>query len=193
MSAAEPLHALAHVAPGHHGAPGAGLVIGFPRREVVQVLARRGAAPALAAAAQGVLGLTLPGPGGAAEAGGIAALWTQPEGWMLIAPWAGEGTLLGRASALAPHAALTDQSHGRSVIALSGPAWAQALARCCRLDLHPAAFPRGRVVGATVGHVQAVLHATGAGVELICFSTLAEELLGTLVEAGLTFGVEVAG
>ncbi len=165
---------------------GARATIALPRRELVQVMAKGGAMPDATA-----LGITLPEACLSAEAGDLVALWMQPRGWMLMAPWQGEGALAGRLAPLASWARLTDQSHGRVVMVLSGPAWRDLLARLCRLDLHPRVFSPGCVVTTPLGAVQVTLRATAEGAELFCLATLAEETMELLQLAGAEFGVRV--
>ncbi|MBL6454269.1 hypothetical protein JMJ55_02965 [Belnapia sp. T6] len=181
MSAVEPLHPLAGLMPAPLPGPDP-LRLGLPRRELVQVTARHGADPT-------GLGFALPGPGESAETAGITALWMQPRGWLLSAPWDGEGALLTRAAPLAPAAALVDQSHGRCTIRLAGAKSRAVLAKLCRIDLHPRIFGPGRVAATQVAHLACLLHqAEPEAFELIVFSTLAANLLDALASAAAEYG-----
>lgn len=172
MSAAEPLR------------------ISRQRRELVQVMARRGADPATPA--RTVFGLELPGPGLAATAGDVTALWIQPRAWMLVAPQAGEGALLRRAAPLAAEAALIDQSHGRTTFGIAGGSARAVLAKGCRIDLHPRAFGPGRVAATVVAHIHALLHQTAANAfELTVASSLAAHGFEWLQSAAAEYGCEV--
>lgn len=184
VSVAEPL--LLSVA-GQAARPGpAPLRLSLPRRELVQVLARRGAAP------RG-LGVPLPGPGAAAQDGDITFAWTQPGGWLASAPRAGEGALLARLAPLGAWAALVDQSHGRTTLRLEGGAARQVLAKGCRIDLHPRAFAPGRVAATQLGHLACLLHQTAPDAfEVTVFATLAEEALAWLEGATAEFGCTFA-
>jgi len=180
VSAVEPVHPLAGAyIPGRDGP--APLRIGLPAREAVQVLARRGADIAGAAAAMGV---TLPGPGQAVVAADLGIAWIQPGGWMVSAPRAGEGALLARLAPLGAAAALVDQSHGRTTLTLSGPSARGVLAKGCRIDLHPREFGPGRAAATQVAHLSALLVQTGPmQYEVTVFSTLVENLLEWLSAA----------
>jgi sarcosine oxidase subunit gamma len=118
--------------------------------------------------------LALPPPGRAATGRGVTALWVQPEGWLITAPRGEEGAL-GRAvkAACGGAAAVIDQSHGRSVVTLSGPRAAWVLAKLCRIDLHPVAFCAGHVAVTEIAHLSCTLHQTDAvpSYEMIVFST----------------------
>lgn len=58
-------------------------------------------------------------------------------------------------------AALSDQSHGRIRIGLSGPGAAAALATQTAVDLDPTAFPEGRSAMTMIGHISAQISRTG--------------------------------
>jgi sarcosine oxidase subunit gamma len=194
VSAPEPTHPLAAFAtPGRHGAAGeAPLRVTLPRRDIVQVMVRRGREVALAEAARASFGLELPPAGYAATGPEATAIWIQPGHWLLTAPRGAEGALAVRAAAeFAGRAAVADQSHGRTTIAVAGPAARGVLARGCRLDLHPRAFGPGRAAATQIAHVGCLVHqADDAPVfELTVFATLAEPFLHWLMEAGAEAGV----
>lgn len=194
MSAPEPTHPLAACAkPGRHGAPGdAPLRVALPRRDMVQVMARRGREDALAEAARAAFGLVLPPAGQAATGPDATAIWIQPGHWLFAAPRGMEGSLAARAAAaFAGLAAVADQSHGRTTIAVSGPAARRVLARGCRLDLHPRAFGPGRAAATQIAHVGCLIHQTDEApvFELTVFATLAEPFFHWLMEAGAQDGV----
>ena len=196
MSAPEPVHPLAGVARGRHGAAGdAPLRVSFPARDIVQVMVRRGQDAALAAAMRTAFGIDAPGPGHTASGSGVTAIWIQPGQWLLTAPRTTEGALAARAAeAFAACAAIADQSHGRTTIAVSGASAREALSRGCRIDLHPRAFGPGRAASTPIAQIGCLVHQTDAApsFELTVFSTLAEPFLHWLLEAGAPFGVEIA-
>lgn len=194
MSAPEPTHPLsALAAPGRHGAAGeAPLRVTLPRRDIVQVMARRGREAALAEAARAAFGLDLPPAGRAATDDDATAIWIQPGHWLFTAPRHAEGALAARAAAaFAGLAAVADQSHGRTTIAIAGPAARGVLARGCRLDLHPRAFGPGHAAATQIAHVGCLVHQTDAApvFELTVFATLAEPFFHWLMEAGAEAGV----
>lgn len=59
-------------------------------------------------------------------------------------------------------AAVVDQSGGFVILRLSGAAAADVLARCCRLDLHPGAFPPGSVARTPIAQVAVILYRADA-------------------------------
>lgn len=197
MSAPEPTHPLAaFAAPGHHGAAGpTPLRVSLPRRDIVQVMVRRGQDAALAAAMARDLGMAPPGPGRSATGSGVTAIWIQPGTWMLSAPRGQEGALAARAAAaFAGIAAVEDQSHGRVTIAAAGPAARAVLARGCRIDLHPRVFGAGHAASTQIAQIGCLVHQADDAptFELTVFATLAEPFFHWLIEAGAGDGVVIA-
>lgn len=196
MSAPEPIHPLAAVARGRHGAAGeAPLRVSLPARDIVQVMMRRGQDEALAAAMRQAFGIAPPPAGQAAAGPEATAIWVQPGHWFLTAPGGAEGALAARAAAaFAGIAAVADQSHGRATVAVSGPCSRAVLAHGCRLDLHPRAFGPGRAASTQIAQIGCLLHQVDEAptFELTVFSTLAEPFLRWLLEAGAPHGVEIA-
>lgn len=194
MSAPEPIHPLAgHATPGRYGAPGdAPLRISLPRRDAVQVMARRGREETLATAMRSAFGIDPPAAGHALTGPDATAIWIQPGAWMLTAPRGAEGALAARAvSALAGLAAVEDQSHGRTIISVAGPAARRALARGCRVDLHPRAFGAGRAAMTQLAHVSCLVHQVDnePRFDLMVFATLAEHVMHWLIDASAEDGV----
>nr|WP_207623759.1 sarcosine oxidase subunit gamma family protein [Rhodobacter calidifons] len=110
------------------------------------------------------LGLAMPGPNSFIEKKGARIVWTGREQAFLIgvAPPAIEG------------AALTDQSDGWAVLALSGVAAVEVLARLVPVDLRLAACPVGTALRTQVNHMNAVILRTGDyGFEILVFRSMA--------------------
>lgn len=97
------------------------------------------------------LGLTMPEPNSFIEKKGARIVWSGREQAFLtgVEPPALEG------------AAVTDQSDGWAVLALSGPAAVDVLARLVPLDLRLGACPVGRALRTQVNHMNAVILRTG--------------------------------
>ena len=183
------------LAPGRHGASDGGAVAIVERRyDLVQISARRGRAADVAAAMQSAFALALPGPRRSARSGDVMALWLQPDGWLLVAPRGPEGALARAAKSAAGAAgSIVDQSHGRSVIGLSGVRAAWVLNKLCRLDLHPRAAGPGFVAATPVAELACVVHQLDAvpSYDLIVFSTFVRSFVASLThaaeEVGFTF------
>ena len=96
-------------------------------------------------------------------------------------------------NALKATAAITDLSHARVLLHLSGSKRRAMLAKVCSLDLHPAAFPPGAAT-TSLNHTNVVLWRDPVGVadsfNMPIFATFAESLCGTLLDAAAEYGVK---
>ena len=126
----------------------------------------------------------------------VAMLWLGPDEWLVVTPErraerierALRGALEGR------HAALSDVSHGRTVIALSGPDARALLAKGCPLDFHPRVFTPGRCAQSRLAKCQALIHQVGEApaFEIHVHRSFAQYAWTWLMDAGQEFGVRVA-
>ena len=105
------------------------------------------------AAALKKLGLDWPAPNRAASSDKALCLWSGRAQAFLINA-APEG--------LEPAAALTDISDGWGTLVLEGQMAEAALARLVPLDLGATAFPAGASARTSLGHMQLLLHRSGA-------------------------------
>jgi sarcosine oxidase subunit gamma len=193
VSAPEPRSALAsHLVPGSHGRAGAvGVTLMELNTGLVEIAARRGQETALDAEVQRHLGVGLPAPGRAFEAGNAAALWIAPTTAMILAPTPRLAPLLG---AIAPAvAAVLDQSGGFAVLRVAGPMASATLAKGCRLDLDARVFAGGRVARSLIAQVPAILYRPGgdAGFDVIVPATFARSFAEFLGNAAAEFGCTI--
>jgi heterotetrameric sarcosine oxidase gamma subunit len=94
------------------------------------------------------------GEAAAALLRGYDTRWAGPDQWFVLAENRGEGALYRELkSRLAGLASVTDQSHGRVIIRLSGPRARAVLAKGTPVDLHPAEFPVGKSALTQMAHV----------------------------------------
>jgi sarcosine oxidase subunit gamma len=98
-------------------------------------------------AVKSVLNLDLPTVPCTASQGPVwRALWSRPQGWLLVGPIAQTAAttaaLEGACAGL--HATAVDVSHRAVTWELSGPAARTILAKGCPLDLHPKSFKAGQ-------------------------------------------------
>jgi heterotetrameric sarcosine oxidase gamma subunit len=119
------------------------------------VIARKGEAKAAAEAAKDAFGIDLPVTPRRVERDGIAFLWAGPEQWLAVA---GPGRPAGQfenmlAGVFDGHAAVTEQSDGRTIIRISGPNARDALAKGLPIDLHPRAFKPGDTALTLAAHI----------------------------------------
>ncbi|MBO0741145.1 MAG: hypothetical protein J2P51_06945 [Hyphomicrobiaceae bacterium] len=112
--------------------------------------ARRGD---LSAAVRSVFGVDLPATPRRVVGRTIAFVWQGPDQWLASqhpAPKDGMEALL---APLADLASLVDQSHGRTLFALSGSCVREALGKGVAIDLHPRAFRPGDAASTLVAHI----------------------------------------
>lgn len=148
------------LADGLHGAADGepGVTIREVCRPLVSVSPRAGARERVSEILQAQLGAPLPEHGRFTLAGSVLVLWAGPELWMVAGAEEGRRVDLAPfAGALAPHAAVVDQDHGRAIVQLSGPRARDVLARLCAVDVHPRSFGPGRVAATRMAHVGALL------------------------------------
>lgn len=116
-----------------------------------------------------------------------------PEEFLWVAEQA-DGALAGLRDRVARDVgAVTDLSHARCRIRISGERCLEVLSKLFPVDLRPAAFPNGQVRLTGHHHVPAALHRTGAqAFDIYVFTTYALDQLQALEDAALEYGVAVA-
>lgn len=144
-----------------------------------------------AAALREASGLPLPEAGRIGGSDRVEILWLGPEEWMLLCPPDEETALanaLQRRLDATPHQ-LVDVSDQYTVVAMSGSAAGDVLAKLTTLDLHEREFPEGRVAGSLFGRIQAVLARTNSGLRLLVRWSVAAYLYDLLIDAGKEYGL----
>ena len=145
------------VTPGRHGrrTGDAGVIVGEIRGAGLAIVtARKGQRSALDVAARSAFGIELPDQPRRVEAGDTAFVWCGPEQWLACrypAPAEGMEAMLARP--FGGLAAIVDQSHGRTLLRITGPRSCEALAKGVAIDLHPRAFMRGYAALTSVAHI----------------------------------------
>jgi sarcosine oxidase gamma subunit len=110
------------------------------------------------------LGLAVPAPNSFVEKKGARIVWTGRE----------QAFLMGVAPPVLDGAAVTDQSDGWAVLALSGVAAVDVLARLVPLDLRLASFPVGSAVRSGLNHMNVVILRVGDyAFEIMVFRSMA--------------------
>ena len=149
------------------------LAIARCERDCIEIVARLGEADVVAARLGGALAL-------------------GPARWLVVAERGGADALLdGLDEQLAGKAALIDQSSFYVTFEVCGPAAREALARLCRLDLHPKAFPLHHAARTLMAQVPVIIHFADARP---CFAlyvpvTLAQSFGEHLLIVSEAFGV----
>jgi heterotetrameric sarcosine oxidase gamma subunit len=136
-------------------------------------------------------------------AGGWLAVGSGPREWLVLAPPGTAAQVAGWLTALAADAApeefasVTDLTHGRALMRITGPDAADLLARLCGADLHDDMAPDGAALRAPVAGVATdIVRDDRAGVPsylLHCERSSGQYLFGALAGAGEPFGVGVDG
>ena len=125
----------------------------------------------------------------------VTMLWLGPDEWLVVTPDRRlariERSL--RDALDGQHAALTDLSHSRTVLALSGPDARAVLAKGCPLDLHPREFAPGRCAQSRLAKLQVLIHQTDAAptFEIYVNRSFAPYAWTWLEDAGQEFGVRI--
>ncbi|CCV08942.1 Sarcosine oxidase gamma subunit [Mesorhizobium metallidurans STM 2683] len=189
-------HALAT---GVHGARGieAGVSLTEIRNfELIQVMARRGKWAELAKAAKTRFGVAAPEAPKAIQAKDAALIWSGPHQFLVLSK-NGKHTMNTLAPAFSGPASLSDQSHARALISISGAKARTMLAKLSSLDLHPAVFPVGAAAATSIDHTSVTLWRGGdqpdgqAVFNLLVFATFAESLWHTMLDAAAEYGIDI--
>lgn len=179
---------------GRAGAPGvtARLRGGFA---LASLAAPSGGGDALAQAIRERLGLSLPRTPRVVANDAHALIWSGPGQWLLR----GEGPRDDFASlleALAPHAAIGDQSCARAAMQIGGPRARDMLAKGVMLDLDPRVFAVGDVAMTMIAHVNVHLwrapdNGSGAAFEMLVPRSFAGSFWSWFAASAAEFGCKV--
>lgn len=131
------------------------------------------------------------------------AVGSGPREWLVLAPPGTAAQVAGWLTTLAADAApeefasVTDLTHGRALMRITGPDAADLLARLCGADLHDEMAPDGAALRAPVAGVATdIVRDDRAGVPsylLHCERSSGQYLFGALVSAGEPLGIGVDG
>ena len=157
------------------GTPGVSFHVRHPLA-IVTVIARAGQGAATAAALSG-----------------HTAQWAGPDQYFVLAEGKAEGALYRELKArLSGIASVSDQSHGRVVIRVSGPKARAVLSKGTPVDLHADNFPVGKSALTQMAHVG--IHLTRVGedsFDLSVFRGFAESFWEWITEQAEEFGYQV--
>ena len=131
------------------------------------------------------------------------AVGSGPREWLVLAPPGTAAQVAGWLTTLAADAApeefasVTDLTHGRALMRITGPDAADLLARLCGADLHDEMAPDGAALRAPVAGVATdIVRDDRAGVPsylLHCERSSGQYLFGALAGAGEPLGISVDG
>lgn len=181
--------------PGSHGRadgdPGVVLTETRPG-SIVQAAAFPGSEKAVIAAIRRAAGLSLPdGAGGGVANDTKAAFGIAPGRFLVVDQSEGLADRL-RAAVKPSEGAVTDLSHGRTAIRVSGPRAEWVLAKLFAIDLDPTAFPAGAARATQHHDILAQIQRTGAAqFDLYVFHSLARSFWTMLCHSAEEVGYEV--
>lgn len=116
--------------------------------------ARKGQRATLVDAARSAFGVELPVTPRRVEGRDMAFIWSGPDQWLAYShPAPARGMEVALAEAFAGLASIVDQSHGRTLLRVTGPLVREALAKGLAIDLHPREFKSGHVALTAVAHI----------------------------------------
>ncbi|AZO59237.1 sarcosine oxidase subunit gamma [Mesorhizobium sp. M1A.F.Ca.IN.022.07.1.1] len=184
---------------GRYGAPGeAGVSLTEIRNfDLVQVMARRGKAAETVNAAKARFGVAAPETPKAADTADATLIWSGPDQFLVLSRGGGQ-RMETLARVFAGLASLSDQSHARALISVSGDKARTMLAKLSSIDLHPEIFPVGTAAATSIDHTSVTLwrgknRQDGQAVfNLLVFATFAESLWHTMLDSAAEYGVTVA-
>lgn len=128
----------------------------------------------------------------ACEGEGVLLLWNGPGQWLAVSTRHAPRELLTalRDALAGSDATVTDLSHSRTIVRVSGPRAVDVLAKGCPLDLE--AMRAGDSATSLLGHLTAHLHCLGdAGFDVYVYRSFGLALWEQLVEGALEYGLLV--
>jgi methylglutamate dehydrogenase subunit D len=186
-----------HLRQGRYGAlthegPGVRLSIRHPL-SIVTIIARKDKGPALSARLEAKYGLQAPNPRRMVSGNKITLQWAADQQYYAVVEDRAEGELYAELrSELEGLASVSDQSHGRVVIGVVGPAARAVLAKGSGVDFHPREFPVNSAVPTQMAHIGVHVAATGEDAfELSLFRGFSDHFWEWLAEQAQEFGYEV--
>ena len=163
--------------------------------DLVQVMARRGNAGEMIAAAKARFGVAAPETPRAVATADATLIWSGPDQFLVLSK-DGKHLIEALAPGFAGSASLSDQSHARALISISGEKARAMLAKLSSIDLHPSVFAVGAAAATSMDHTSVTLwrgkDRDGQAVfNLLVFATFAESLWHTILDSAAEYGVTI--
>jgi heterotetrameric sarcosine oxidase gamma subunit len=189
---------------GAHGARGieAGVSLTEVRNfDLIQVMARRGQgaelvqAANMAEAAKARFGVVAPVAPKAVQNPDATLIWSGPDQFFVLSKGGKHGIgALGQT--FAQSASLSDQSHARVLISISGAKARAMLAKLSSIDLHPDEFALGAAAATSMDHTSVTLWRSSdrdgfAVFNILVFATFAESLWHMIRDSAAEYGVDI--
>ncbi|RWB73481.1 MAG: sarcosine oxidase subunit gamma [Mesorhizobium sp.] len=163
--------------------------------DLAQVMARRGKAGEMIAAAKARFSAAAPETPRAVSAADATLIWSGPDQFLVLSK-GGKHSIEALAAGFAGSASLSDQSHARALISVSGDKARAMLAKLSSIDLHPSVFAVGAAAATSMDHTSVTLwrgkDRDGQAVfNLLVFATFAESLWHTILDSAAEYGVTI--
>lgn len=164
--------------------------------DLVQVMARRGKAADMAGAAKARFGVAAPATPKVVSAADATLIWSGPDQFLALSK-GGKHAMDALGQAFVASTSLSDQSHARVLISVSGAKARTMLAKLTSIDLHPATFPIGAAAATSMDHTSVTLWRGNDGPDgqavfnLLVFATFAESLWHTMLDSAAEYGVNI--
>ncbi|PBB27905.1 sarcosine oxidase subunit gamma [Mesorhizobium sp. WSM4308] len=165
--------------------------------DLVQVMARRGKAAEMAKAAKARFGSAAPKTPQAVQGSDATLIWSGPDQFFVLSK-GGKHAIGALGQAFAQSASLSDQSHARVLISVSGVKARAMLAKLSSIDLHSGVFAVGAAAATSMDHTSVTLWrgndlADGLAVfNILVFATFAESLWHTMLDSAAEYGLAIA-
>jgi sarcosine oxidase subunit gamma len=187
----------AQLKPGRYGAehadgPGVELTVKHPL-SIATLIARKGKAEELSRRLAERFGTALPPARRMSDGKDVTVAWSGPDQYYVTGATFREGELHRRLVAeLQGLASVSDQSHGRVVIGVSGRKARQLLNKGSPVDFHPRVFPVGATAATQMAHAGVFVVKLGEDAfELSLFRGFSESFWEWLTEQAQEFGYTV--
>ncbi|CAN7397988.1 sarcosine oxidase subunit gamma [Mesorhizobium sp. LjNodule214] len=164
--------------------------------DLIQGMARRGKATDMAEAAKARFGVPAPDTPKVVGAVDATLIWSGPDQFLVLSR-NGKHAMGPLGQVFASSASLSDQSHARVLISVSGAKARTMLAKLSSIDLHPDAFPIGTAAATSMDHTSVTLWRGADGPDgqavfnVLVFATFAESLWHTMLDAAAEYGVAI--
>ncbi|HSG94941.1 MAG TPA: sarcosine oxidase subunit gamma family protein [Afifellaceae bacterium] len=186
---AERASALANLAAPAAAADTSVVLAELPPAAIIQVTAWPDTAKGVSDTIAELVGTAIGPVGSVIGQGAVTAVTTAPGRFLLVSENEDRAGVLS-AALPADEAAITDLSHARTVLRLSGGVAADVLGKGLALDLHPSVFAPGQAAQSVIHHMDVlVIRREQAVFDLMVFRGFGLALAEWLLDAGLEYGI----
>lgn len=172
-------------------------LVGF---SLAQVMARRGQWAETARVAFKLYEVDAPVRPAATLGTAATLIWSGPDQFMALLPGSSRhGAADAARAAFAGVASVSEQSDGRCLLQLSGRRVRDCLAKLCSIDVHESAFAVGAAAALSIDHSTVNMWRGADALDgdpvfnVLMFSSFAESLWHTILEAACEYGVDPTG